>query len=63
MDFNFTSNGIDLIATDAGWDKNGERVWAIVNSDDEFVADVTVRPFDNISNVIEKWVEMEACYA
>lgn len=63
MDFNFTSGSIDLIATDAGWDKNGERVWEIMTSADEFVADVTVRPFDNISNVIEKWVEMEACYA
>ena len=63
MDFNFTANGNDFTAIDAGWAKNGEQVWDIADSNEEFVGQVTVHPFDHISVVTAKWSEMEACYA
>jgi len=63
MDFNFDFNGKAFTATDAGWEQNGETVWDILDTEGEFVDSVTVHPFDHISIVVAKWMEMELAYA
>lgn len=63
MDINFAFKGLTYSAVSADWEKNGEAVYDILDENGEFVDSVTVHPFDHISTVVEKWVEMELCFA
>lgn len=63
MDYKFDFQGKTYTAVDAEWEKNGERVWDILDENDEFVTNVSVHPFDYIEAVVNKWVEMELCFA
>lgn len=63
MDYTFDYEEQTYTAVNAGWEKNGETVYDILDEEGEFVDSVTVHPFDHISIVIQKWVEMELCFA
>lgn len=63
MDYNFKHNGQNYTATDANWAKNGMQAWDILDENEDFVATVFVHPFECVEMSVEKWVEMEACYA
>ncbi len=63
MDFTFNFKGEAHTAVNAGWEKNGETVYDILDTEGEFVTSVTVHPFDHISIVIDKWIQTELCFA
>ncbi|MCW2763830.1 MAG: hypothetical protein JWR85_4031 [Marmoricola sp.] len=55
MDFQFDERGKRLTAVDAGWKKNGQKVYEIQDETGSCVDTVTVHPLDSIEDAIDTW--------
>lgn len=57
MDLQFEARGKRFIAVDAGWQKNGYRVYEILDETDSYVDTVMVHPLDGIASVVDDWIQ------
>lgn len=57
MDLQFVAHGKRFTAIDSGWEKNGYRVYEILDETEAYVDSVMVHPLDSIVDTVDEWAK------